>query len=354
MYNITIVGLGAAGIFTLALLPDILYKDVLVLEPAAVGGELGTHYGAVVANITKKEISDAIHSVPRWSHIHLSELMRYPDDICPLLADVMRQLRALIAPELAKINLRARRAVTYKKAAAGHWAITADDGSLFETQKIVLCTGATPKCYDIPVPSIPLHIALTPQALVGYLQPPARVLVFGTSHSGTLVLKNLKELRIHDVTAYYTGSTPFLYARDGHTEGLKQESASIADEIRCGAWNECTPTLAPFTGFTNLELTSNTYVVYACGFERRPFVYENAEGEKQTANHDGTWFIGSDGKGVKDVYGFGIGYPSFYTAPSGTKYPDVGFAGFIGAIKVLLPHLTKPWYVIPGPAPAMP
>jgi hypothetical protein len=44
---------------------------------------------------------------------------------------------------------------------------------------------------------------------------------------------------------------------------------------------------------------------------------------------------------VAAMFGFGIGFPSKYTAPNGRQYPDVGVAGFLDAITAALPSLTN-------------
>lgn len=61
-----IIGLGPAGIFALALLPDSALKDTILFEPSAIGGDLATKYAAVIANIPKSQIVAAFKSVPRW------------------------------------------------------------------------------------------------------------------------------------------------------------------------------------------------------------------------------------------------------------------------------------------------
>jgi hypothetical protein len=184
---------------------------------------------------------------------------------------------------------------------------------VYEAQKLVLATGAAPKILDLPKPIIPLAAALTPALLQNYVTPADRVAVFGTAHSGTLALKNLRAAGVTRLTALHKGDTPFYFARDGHTEGVKQESATIADSILAEKW----VTLVSLDDFAaaHRAAAEATAVVYAIGFER-PVV------------PTGT-----------NIYGFGIGFPAPYTAPNGRTYPDVGFGGFVAAIKAALPSL---------------
>ena len=55
MFQVAIVGLGPAGIFTLASLPDDVLPETLILEQSCIGGDLSSYYSGVIANITKNE-----------------------------------------------------------------------------------------------------------------------------------------------------------------------------------------------------------------------------------------------------------------------------------------------------------
>ena len=324
MYKIAIIGLGPAGIFTLSLLPTELLSEVIVFEPAAIGGALATDYGAVIANIPKSVIVDAFEKIPRWAGKPLKHLEKYAPTDCPVLNDVVRQLRELIAPDLTRIIFHSARVTGYKRTSASAWQLTTSSG-LFEAQKLVLCIGATPKTLDLPKPIIPLSIALNPAALPNFVIPTDRIVVFGTAHSGTLALRNLRNAGVTALTGVYKGTTPFLFARDGFSEGIKQESATIADDLLAHSW----ATLLPNSDFatTYRAVYEATAVVYAIGFERPAPVYDDGAGDPKPLF------------GAQDVYGFGIGFPSTYTGPDGKLYPDVGFGGFINAIKAALPSL---------------
>jgi cation diffusion facilitator CzcD-associated flavoprotein CzcO len=329
MFKIAIVGAGSAGLFALALLPRAWLPYVAVIESDAIGGDLATKYGAVVANITTAIIKTALRSIPRWSDAALPFLDAYADDACPLLADVVKTLRVLSAPDLRAARLIQRRAVSYTATADGAWGIGTDDGRLLEAQRLFLCVGAAPHTMDLGVPAIPLHIALTPSLLRNYLcGADDRVVVFGTAHSGTLALKNLRDAGLSSLTAIYRGAVPFRYARDGDPEGIKQESAVVADSIVADRWANLV-SLGDF-GAAYRAVADATAVVVATGFMRPPIAYTDAAGVQRA-------FECEEGPAFKDappnVWGFGIAFPTKYTAPNGARYPDVGFAPFIAAIK---------------------
>ena len=332
-YKLIIVGAGVSGIFALALLPPAILRQTCVIECDAIGGDLATKYGAVVSNITTAEIKAALRSVPKWSDVALPLMDAYADGDCMPLHVVVKTLRTLIAPELRHVRLINRRAVSYTATTVNGWRIETDDGQLLETQRLFLCTGATPRVMDLGVPMIPLHVALAP-TLVHYVGADDRIVVFGTAHSGTLALKNLRDAGVTDLTAIYRGVAPFRYARDGDTEGIKQESAAVADSIVADRWAKCVR-LEDF-GAAYRATANATAVVCATGFEKPQIHYTDLAGVKRP-------FVYHDNSVFKDappnVWGFGIGFPTTYVAPNGNRYPDVGFAAFIAALKAVIPTL---------------
>lgn len=330
MFKIAIVGLGPAGMLALAHLPPELQRATVVFEPAAIGGALATDYAAVVANLPKSVILSALRSVPAWSTAAFRHLDKYADDQCPVLNDVVRQLRELVTPDLARVIFHSTRVTNYSLSAKATWQLTIASGAVFEAQKLILCTGAAPKILDLPKPIIPLSAALTPALLTNHLSPQDRIVVFGTAHSGTIALKNLRNAGVSNLTALHKGVTPFYFARDGHTEGLKQESAVIADDLLAAdRWPWATLVSLDDFPAAFRAMSEATAVVYAIGFERSAPTYRTPEGIESPL------VVGS----TPNAFGFGIGFPAPYTAPNGRQYPDVGFGGFVAAIKEALPSL---------------
>lgn len=330
MYKIAIVGLGPAGILFLAHCPPEIHKDVIVFEPSAVGGALATEYGAVVANITKSIITTAFRAVPRWATAEFKHLTKYGDAQCPLLSDVVKQFRELIAPDLRSVTYHSSRVNKYERVATA-WKLAAG-GKLFEAQKLILAVGAIPKILDLPTPVIPLPVALNPSLLSNYVSQEDAVVVFGTAHSGTLALQNLRTVGVKKLFGIYKGDTPFQYARDGFSEGIKQESATIADDLVATRWAD----LIPLSDFSAAHrcVAEATAVVYAIGFTSPGITYF-LNGEEKP------FFTGSMASPEINAWGFGIGYPSPYTGPDGKQYPDVGFGGFVSAIQAALPSVLK-------------
>lgn len=315
-YSLALVGLGPAGIFTLASLPDSLLPRTLVIEQSCIGGELASHYGHVFANITKAEFLKILTSIPKWSvAICLTkELDTYTDTDTPPLYVFTNILRRLIHPVLQQAHfhtctlseLRSERACPFRaplgkgtllditrsepsseealpladqRLAEGElrspvWTLTTSSNT-FHAEKVILCVGATQKTLNFPIPTIPLHVALGP-SLSTILNPNEPLIVFGTSHSGTLVLKQLKLLGATYVYAVHTGSTPF------HSD-LKHEAAAIVSEIQSGVWGAQTPTFISYTDTPMLyrALQKVTSIIYAIGFAPR---YLSPTGLNDTTN----------------------------------------------------------------------
>jgi len=332
IYKHAIIGFGTAGILTLAFIPKQDLINTVIIEPAAVGGCLGTEYGNVVANITKDTIVKAFSRLPGWDIS--SVLVAYGPNDCPLLSDVCKDMRRCIAGDLKRVRYRTER-MTDLIEMESHWTIKMNT-EMLEAQNVYLCVGATPKTMDLPIPHIPLHVALNPDLLKRYISDTDRVVVFGTSHSGTLILKNLKDVGCRDVYALYKGAVPFHFARDGDTEGLKQESATIADDIVKNAWGDLSPKLFQTTDFgTSFRLVANaTFVIYAIGFADPSIPYITKGGERQCLRFRPNT---NDFETTSGLWGFGIGFPGLYTAPNGKRYKDVGFGGFIDAIQTIFP-----------------
>ena len=333
MYEIAIVGLGPAGIIALASLPETkLANTILFEEHTHLVGNLAL-YGGIRANLTKQEILNAFFAIPRWRTKQPNCLAKYADTECPFLVDVCNQMREWILPDIHSTSFQTKR-VTDLQEHPTCWKLRTSD-QVFEAQKVLLCIGSNPKTMDLPKPTIPLPFCLQPSELQNRVQPSDHVVVIGTAHSGTLVLRNLKNLGCKDVVGIYR-NTPFAYARDGNRRGIKQESANIADEIQNGAWGDFTPTLLPLNDFAKAyrAVERATYVLYAHGFEQPDMTYLDATGQRHPFR-----FQPETGQfnGLSNIWGFGIAFPSLIPE---TNVQDIGFQGFIRAIQNALPAIV--------------
>jgi thioredoxin reductase len=256
--------------------------------------------------------------IPKWVNQSFSELDAYQDNDAPKLADICKILRRLAKPDIQKAHLHTTALSNLVQTTDGWNLVTPKE--TYQAKKVILCLGATPKTMDLPLPSIPLPIALSQDQLTHVVAPTDTIVVFGTSHSGTLILNNLKQLNCENVYAVYRGKTPV-------QEGLKLAAAAIAQEIQNNVWGQLTPTFINYDDFSKIYriLSKANAVIYAIGFEPRTFTYTNKTGTCVPLNND-----------TPGVYGFGIGRPR---ASIGTD--GIGFEEFIKAIQAELPHILS-------------
>lgn len=320
--SVCILGAGTAGLLLLLLLrQNIPPSRITIVDPHIDGGDLIRRWHAVISNTPLRAATEALQrhriSLPPWA------LTLDPDrpTSLSLLARLLLDLARPILQEATVIQSTAI-AVNYNSSTA-FWEISYIGGSL-RAKTLILATGAEPKTLGLPIPSIPLEIALDPARLRPYIQPGQRVVVFGTRHSGTLVLRNCLDCS-GTVTGIYRGSNPFQWARDGDYDGLKLDAAALADTYM--TTKPASLTLAPFEDTAALIKATRTadWVIYATGFQRKmiPLTLDGASIE-----------IAYDGKTgiihrVPRAWGFGLAFPS--QAPDGIHW-DVGVAAFLDHI----------------------
>lgn len=342
MYAIGLVGLGPAGCLFLATLPPEKRGSVIAFDAECIGGDLARLYGGVTANLTCDQMIAALRLVPEWTMADMGFLTaKYSGDVCPLLADVCQQLRQLMGPILSRTRVHTGTVNTCQQGADGTWVLQTSKGPC-KVGRLVLCTGAEARKMDLPKSVVPLDVALSEVDLRRFVRPEAHVVVFGTSHSGTLVLRNLSSMGCSHVTAVYRGEQPFRWFRDGDTEGLKQESAAIADAVQTRAWGDRTPMLvstADFEGVLRATMDAD-HVIYCIGFISRHPIIQGADGTTLSSplHHDPTTGALT---GVRNAWGFGIGFPGQYTTNTGSLAADVGFGGFVEQIRRCMPAILS-------------
>jgi hypothetical protein len=369
MFDLAIVGFGPAGALLLAQLPDawLAPERTLVVDAAFNGGDLPALWGAIAANTSAGSLRDALRSVPRFAGEPLPLLDAYDKDAFPQLADVGETVRRLGAPLLRRVTAacavvdRVQVVAAPAAAAAGQqpapptWRLHVTDSACgsaaaagrappFEARRVVLCTGATCRSLDLPLRSLPLEVALDPARLARALPKPAtgpagpagpapHVVVFGTSHSGTLVLDHLRQVGAR-ATAVHRGARPFSFARDGDPDGIKAGAAFVADAIlaRSGAFGAdkgaaANPRLVKSddTGAVLRALLTADAVVSCTGFRRRAPPLLDAAGEPVDASaYDaGTGRIAA----AAPLFGFGAGWPSLCPTKPGVH--ENGIAHFV-------------------------
>lgn len=318
--SICIVGAGVAGLILLLLLHPTV-ADITIIDPYFDTGDLCRRYGSVISNTRWEQALQALERlgpIPAWARA-LSGDQPTP------LAQIARLVR-----EMAQPALRAVKQLQTTVIAASYsdlaWSLKTADGHQVRAKTLCITTGAEPKSMNLPIPAIPLEIALDPARLATYIQPNDSVVVFGTNHSGTLVLRNCVNAGVASVVGLYRGTAPFRFASDGEYDGLKLDAAVAAKGFLASPppalqLAKCDDTSCSFRAIRKAD-----WVVYAIGFHTREPFSIHVNGEEKLAWS--TIYNGQTGElsMLPAAWGFGIAYPS--QAPDGQHW-DVGIAPFV-------------------------
>ena len=325
--KVCIIGAGASGILLSLLLQQfgLPTNDFCIIDPHFDGGDLQRKWPNVISNTPWSATTDAFRrclpslDLPKWS----KELP--PDQPTPLrtIAKLLRDL--FHAAKFQTVRGTVQR--TIWKPEDGTWIVYVQSGTgitEINATRILFAQGSIPKHYDMPIPSIPLEVALDVDRIKTYVKPSDQVIVFGTNHSGIVALKNLIDSGVDKIVGVHKGLKPFIWARDGEYQGLKLDGAAIADSIISGKYPSVR--LVSYDNTPNLirETRNATWVIYATGFQ--PDTTIRVSDESTDISHreydPNTGVL----KNAPNAWGFGIAYPS--QAPDGIHY-DVGISSFL-------------------------
>ena len=334
MTTITIIGAGVTGLSLLLLLQEsgADLSTVTVIDPYFDGGDLSRKWTAVESNTPwSKTIRALATNCP-------SLKLDTPSENTTKLVEIGHLLRSLAARALKQVKQIQGTALSADYSSdTNKWTVTVQTaGKILEvlTKRIILAPGGEPKSFDLNIPSIPLEIAIDATRLQHIIRPNDHVLVFGTMHSGTLVMRNLVSTGA-TVVGFHYRPEPFYWDRDGDYDGIKGEAAAIADDIISG---KIPVTLVQTSDINSVIRNSQgaNWVVYAMGFQPR-LVKLTVNGEQKSSKE----YDGANGKlaHVPAAWGFGIAYPN--VAPDGIHW-DVSVAAFLDHMKPQLPEILQP------------
>jgi cation diffusion facilitator CzcD-associated flavoprotein CzcO len=318
--SICIIGAGATGLLLLLLLQEasVDLSTITIIDPYFDGGDLARKWTAVISNTPWSKTIDSLKAAcPSLS------LPESHERTTPLI-EIAHLIRSAAAPFLKKTRQIQGIALRSNYNSESKMWTTMVNGEAVTTSRLVLAQGSEPKFMDLPIPSIPLEIALDQSRLKHYIKPGDKVITFGTMHSGTLIINNLFALGAQ-TTAYYNSPEPFYWARDGAYDGIKADAADIADKIVKG---EIAVTLVQTKDTAKVIRTSHDaqWVVYSMGFAPRDMVLSIDSVPCSAKEYDGL----SGRLSAAPAWGFGIAYPN--RAPDGINW-DVGVASFLEHMK---------------------
>ena len=322
-YDITIIGFGITGMVLLAILKKEGFDNICIIDPHFDGGDLLRLWGDVLSNTPLQKAVNALRLIdPNYVTNETYDLT----SITPL------QIIAHMVKDFSKQFLQhvdIHESYVKKLCYNDLWTISTEDVQI-QSKIICLCQGSEPKRMKCTIPSIPLHIALNKNLLKKYIKPKDKVLLFGTAHSGALVLENLEQIQVC-TTAIYKGSKPFSFASEDY-DGIKEEAERVAKQILNNEYKYIQLYHIHETGKIIKASKEANWVINCIGFEARnietfvndlPFSirdYDSKSGELKCPK----------------AYGFGIAYPSL--APDNI-HVDVGLFSFVEHIQKQIPNL---------------
>lgn len=323
MKRICIVGAGAATLLLLLQFEKagIDPKSITIVDPTHNGGDLMKKWLHVRSNTVWRQIFEAVPSrnsfAHPWAQLH-------PEEPCELKY-VIQYLQACVKDYMSKTLLRTDTVVQAIQE-NGVWRLVLRQArQAIHCDVVFFCQGADPKQLDLPFPSIPLDIALDSRRLSDFVTSGQHILVFGTAHSGPLVVKHLVDLGV-TVTNFYATEKPFYFDRDGDYDGIKKDAADIADAIMRGAYPHVSLESVHDMSAIIRASKSADACIYACGFQPRLLHAEWKQYDGNTGRIEGT----------STAWGFGIAYPN--KAPDGIHY-DVSIPAFQAHIQKQMPDI---------------
>lgn len=321
MRRVCIIGCGAAGLLLLYNLQKngITPDQVILIDANLCGGDLQKQWYCVRSNTTWSQLLTAVPypgPLPeRWSALD-------PAQPCPL-RHYIDYLKEVVQPYLKECEVHCT--VATNVVHEDKWTVSLKVGTSVQADVLLIATGSEPKHLNLPYPSIPLCVALNEGRLQDYVKKGDHILVFGTAHSASLIVRNLITCGA-TVTNFYATPKPFYFDRDGDYDGLKQDAAAIADRILA---NELPVKLVSIQDTAGLIRQTKKVdgVVYAIGFEpRNPFGLREYNGETGQL------------KEAQNAWGFGIAYPN--RATDGIHW-DVSIPAFQTHIEKQMPNILS-------------
>ena len=334
MYRFCILGAGITGLGLLLLLHEagVPLDKIVIIDPHYDGGDLARKWTTVLSNTPWSKTFAALREACPALQINPLFSSKPMDNSTPL-SEIAELLRACAAPLLRGVRqIQGEATRVEHESSTKTWHIYLERGGApVQARCLLLAQGASPRSLDLPIPSIPLEIALDQARLRHYIRPGQRLLVFGTMHSGTLVMRNAVDCSA-TVVGLYNTAQPFVWDRDGAYDGIKREAADIADAITAGRLPAQLVHTQDTAGVIRASAGAD-WVVYAMGFQPRRISLK-VDGRE----HDCTAYDGSTGalRDVPAAWGFGVAYPN--RAPDGVHW-DVSVAAFLAHIKSQIPGI---------------
>lgn len=330
-----IVGCGVSGTLVLLELLDsgIQPEDIALVDTNFDGGSLGRHWGSIQSNTTWKQIQTAMMKYPSAQKGLETLSKKYEEDNTCSLYDLSWLLFESIQPFLQRCETYIGRCESIQESEGG-WKLVLKTKTCF-ANTVFLCQGGKQKEIDYGKPTLNLDSVFDLNRCKRYINGTDTVTLFGTAHSGTLAIRNLLEIGCR-IYAIHRGQTPFLYARDNNYDGIKKESAEIADKIQ-----ETKPQQLTFVHINDIStlvkaIQKSKWIINCTGFEGASLRIVSKENNLISEFQ----YSPETAEIAPNVYGFGLAYPGVTTI-DGKLYQDVSIPSFLDQIRRTLPSILS-------------
>jgi len=313
MFEVIVVGAGVAGLLAVSSFVKNRVEKIGIIDPLLSGGDLIGKYGSVQSNTSIQKTVDALKMIdPSYQ----------PTSDLPLDKTAPLYIHTDLVKEFSNKYLNGvnciQDTILSLEFSDSVWKVRCKD-STYESKVVILCQGSTPKVLKTGIPTIPLETALNKESLKMYVKPNDKLLLFGTAHSGALILQNCEDLAI-ETTAIYRKEKPFYFASEGDYDGIKEDAELIAKRILNSEFKYVKLLSIEKIDTLLKSVKQATKVIYAIGFERREISISFNNEKIETSSYNKKTGLITTG-----LYGFGIAYPS--SAPDDI-HVDVGIISF--------------------------
>jgi hypothetical protein len=332
-----VVGAGPAGISAVASLRDarIRPENIIWIDKTFNVGDLGKYYGQVLANSTRGTFYNFFGQSPQfrrfeahYRHLNMPHKNHCTlDEVITPLQIISNRLRQEVASYTGQLDN-----LTYDHTAGCWFALL--PGIRLEATKVILATGSHAKQLEHTTSAqrIPLEKAVDKKMLKKALPSRKGIMVFGSSHSAALVLKNLVELKCSNIIQVFKHDFRF---RVKTPAGEIFPFSGLKGPV--GAWAHKNIFEKPQATIRRMQtsdphvaqvLNECTAVIDAIGFEPntlpvKPEDLYPTQGSHHELGHN--------------LYGIGIAFPSTIRDSNGNEETAVGLLSFMRVLKQNLP-----------------
>ena len=398
-YDAVVVGAGPAGITCVGNLLERNLAHILWVDDGFDGGRINKMYREVPSNTKAKLFLEFGTDVTPFREIvygttgkedKLQDLRRldpgkgcrlsHAADMCLTLTEGLRNTSSIVAQQGRVVDAVLNESISSHP--SQRWTVSIGDDSssatgatAVQSQRLILCTGASPNNDPLPVhiPNIQvldLDAALSPSRLSAAMSPlgPTTIAVIGASHSAILVLMNLynlaasskPDLRVRWLTRHalrYAEEMDGWILRDN--TGLKGEAADWARanlEPETYAQSDVSKYISRIDydkgdeeGTFEENLPGCNYYIQAIGYSNNPLpTLSTSRGKEITPyfNHERGSFdyvkesddgLIGDLVRLPGLYGAGIAFPERVVDPHGNVEMAVGFKKFMKFVNRVVP-----------------